>query len=100
MGRREGTEERAYPDAARAGCRAPTRPRCGRVEGRAPASAPRQVRLLHHQLGSAAEVRADRIGSEAAEVHTVHHRDLAAVVSDTPTEVFDATREKCSPTSA
>jgi len=23
----------------------------------------------------------------------VHHRDLAAVVSDTPTEVFDATRE-------
>ncbi len=33
------------------------------------------------------------IGAEAAEVHTVHHRDLAAVVSDTPIEVFDATRE-------
>jgi|HubBroStandDraft_3_1064219.scaffolds.fasta_scaffold18548_2 hypothetical protein len=33
------------------------------------------------------------IGSEAAEVHTVNYRDIAAVVSDTPLEVYDPTRE-------
>jgi hypothetical protein len=33
------------------------------------------------------------LGTEPAEVHTVHYRDIAAVVSDTPTEQLDATRE-------
>ena len=33
------------------------------------------------------------IGSEPADVHTVNYKELAAVVSDTPVEVFDATRE-------
>jgi Gas vesicle synthesis protein GvpL/GvpF len=33
------------------------------------------------------------IGSEPAEVHTVNYRDIAAVVSDTPLEVYDPTRE-------
>jgi hypothetical protein len=33
------------------------------------------------------------IGSEPAEVHTVNFRDIAAVVSDTPLEVYDPTRE-------
>jgi hypothetical protein len=33
------------------------------------------------------------IGSEAAEVRTVHYKDIAAVVSDTPLEVYDPTRE-------
>jgi Mg2+ and Co2+ transporter CorA len=33
------------------------------------------------------------IGAEPGEVHTIHHREIAAVVSDTPIEVFDATRE-------
>ena len=33
------------------------------------------------------------IGAEPGEVHTIGHRELAAVVSDTPIEVFDATRE-------
>jgi hypothetical protein len=33
------------------------------------------------------------LGAEPAEVHTVHHKDIAAVVSDTPIEVPDATRE-------
>ncbi|HEY3067676.1 MAG TPA: GvpL/GvpF family gas vesicle protein [Methylomirabilota bacterium] len=33
------------------------------------------------------------IGTEPAEVHTVHYQDIAAVVSDTPIEVLDATRE-------
>jgi hypothetical protein len=46
-------------------------------------------------------IRADRplrfgrigIGNQPTEVHTVNHRDLAAVVSDTPLEVYDPTRE-------
>jgi len=33
------------------------------------------------------------IGSEPAEVHTVNYKDVAAVVSDTPLEVYDPTRE-------
>ena len=33
------------------------------------------------------------IGTEPAEVHTINYRDIAAVVSDTPIEVLDATRE-------
>jgi hypothetical protein len=33
------------------------------------------------------------IGIEPGEVHTVHYQELAAVVSDTPIDVFDATRE-------
>src|SRR6267378_2379316 len=33
------------------------------------------------------------IGAEPAEVHTVNFKDIAAVVSDTPLEVYDATRE-------
>jgi hypothetical protein len=33
------------------------------------------------------------LGAEPAEVHTVHYRDIAAVASDTPIEVPDATRE-------
>jgi hypothetical protein len=33
------------------------------------------------------------IGAEPADVHTVSYKELAAVVSDTPIEVFDATRE-------
>jgi hypothetical protein len=33
------------------------------------------------------------VGTEPGEVHTVHYQDIAAVVSDTPIEVLDATRE-------
>jgi hypothetical protein len=33
------------------------------------------------------------IGAEPADVHTVNFKEIAAVVSDTPIEVFDATRE-------
>jgi len=33
------------------------------------------------------------IGSEPVEVHTVNYREIAAVVSDTPLEVYDPTRE-------
>ncbi|MHB1843628.1 MAG: GvpL/GvpF family gas vesicle protein [Deltaproteobacteria bacterium] len=33
------------------------------------------------------------LGNDPAEVRTVHHKDIAAVVSDTPIEVHDPTRE-------
>lgn len=33
------------------------------------------------------------LGREPAEVHTINYKDIAAVVSDTPLEVYDATRE-------
>ncbi|HSG91765.1 MAG TPA: GvpL/GvpF family gas vesicle protein, partial [Pseudomonadales bacterium] len=33
------------------------------------------------------------LGTTPTEVHTVHYKDIAAVVSDTPIEVLDATRE-------
>ena len=33
------------------------------------------------------------IGTEPAEVHTISYKDIAAVVSDTPLEVYDPTRE-------
>ncbi|HXG15162.1 MAG TPA: GvpL/GvpF family gas vesicle protein, partial [Calidithermus sp.] len=33
------------------------------------------------------------IGSRPAEVHTVNYKDIAAVVSDAPLEVYDPTRE-------
>jgi hypothetical protein len=33
------------------------------------------------------------IGAEPADVHTINYKELGAVVSDTPIEVFDATRE-------
>src|SRR5690348_5740260 len=33
------------------------------------------------------------IGGDPAEVHTINYKELAAVVSDTPIEVYDPTRE-------
>jgi hypothetical protein len=33
------------------------------------------------------------IGEDASRVYTVHHQDLAAVVSDTPIRIYDPTRE-------
>ena len=39
------------------------------------------------------------IGDNGSEIHTVHYRDLAAVVSDVPLGVLDSTREMCSLTS-
>ena len=33
------------------------------------------------------------LGAEPTQVQTVHYRDIAAVISDTPTDVLDATRE-------
>src|SRR5581483_3432247 len=46
-------------------------------------------------IRSSEPLRFGRIGMgvDPGEVHTVHYRDIGAVVSDTPTEQLDATRE-------
>jgi hypothetical protein len=45
------------------------------------------------QASEALKFGAVGLGAEPAEVHTVHYKDIAAVVSDTPIDVPDATRE-------
>ena len=52
-----------------------------------------QVRLLRDQVGAAVELRAARNRAEPAEVHTVHFRDIAAIVSNTPMVLQDPTRD-------
>jgi hypothetical protein len=43
--------------------------------------------------GQPARFGAIGIGTKRAEVHTINYKDIAAVVSDTPIEVYDPTRE-------
>jgi hypothetical protein len=45
------------------------------------------------QSADAMKFAAVGIGGNGSEIHTVHHRDLAAVVSDVPLGVLDSTRE-------
>jgi Gas vesicle synthesis protein GvpL/GvpF len=88
-------------------------PRFGPAAERKPARSTEtlgRAAALHAERASAAEsrgkyvyciIRSDEplrfgpigIGAEPADVHTVSYKELAAVVSDTPVEVFDATRE-------
>ena len=95
----------------KAGARAePGRPRAAQAPPPAappPARGPAQARTLaltspnsrsqyvYCIVGSSRPLRFGPIGigTEPADVHTVHHKELAAVVSDTPVEVLDATRE-------
>ena len=53
----------------------------------------RQVRLLRHRSEQALNFGPLGIGAEPAEVHTIHYRDICAVVSNTPIVVHDPTRE-------
>jgi hypothetical protein len=91
--------------------RAPVRTRTAPPERRRPAPEPlaelRRTPPLPPQSGEArgkyvyCVIESERpqrfgplgLGAEPSEVTTVHFRDLAAVVSDTPREVIDATRE-------
>jgi hypothetical protein len=65
----------------------PAAPRLGRAESRG--------KYVYCIINSSAPLSFGSIGigNQQAEVHTVHYRELAAVISDTPIEVFDATRE-------
>ena len=75
---------RAPPSPASRG-RRPRRRRRGR---------PRQVRLLHHPERRAAPLRRRSVSAASRpRSTTVSFREIAAVISDTPEEVLDATRE-------
>src|SRR5256712_8436422 len=52
-------------------------------------------RSVYGVIGSEDALRSGAVGlgTVPAEVSTVHYKDIAAVVSDTPIEIFDATRE-------
>src|SRR5262245_14804515 len=89
--RRSGTARPAAAPApagaARAARGAAERPAPGRLESRG--------KYVYCIIRSSEPRRFGRIGmgADPAEVHTVHYREIAGVVSDTPTEVLDATRE-------
>src|SRR5262249_39224406 len=61
--------------------------------GSRPASTRGQYVYCVIQATEALKFGAVGLGADPAEVHTVHYKDIAAVVSDTPIEVPDATRE-------
>ena len=107
----EGQGAEPAPGAAppaRAAAKAPARRAAG-AEGRRRRRAgprhPRRSRRRGHRTAGASTSTASSaprsrcsfgsigIGTEPAEVHTISHNGIAAVVSDTPIEVFDATRE-------
>ena len=91
---------RVRPDAA-----PPATPRCGctrrSCRARRKAASPRAPPRARAGSTCTASSRRPRplkfghigLGAEPAEVHTVNYKDIAAVVSDTPIEVPDATRE-------
>jgi hypothetical protein len=95
----------APPRATRKGAAAP---RGGRERAAAASSKLERVRVPRTRRDDSSEgkyvyciIRSEEplgfgplgIGSEPAEVHTVHYRDIAAVVSNTPMVVQDPTRE-------
>jgi hypothetical protein len=63
-----------------------------RAEGHAEERQGKYVYCIIHSEEDLAFGRAG-IGVEPAEIHTVKYRDIAAVTSDTPLEVYDPTRE-------
>ena len=91
---------RRRPRPSRAGAASDTELRMhetlvGHAGGR---PAPRRARAGNTSTASSRRPRPLKfgtvgLGAEPAEVHTVHYKDIAAVISDTPIEVPDATRE-------
>jgi hypothetical protein len=68
----------------------------GRLEDQAEGQAEeRQGKYVYCIIHSEEDLSFGRagIGVEPAEIHTVKYRDIAAVTSDTPLEVYDPTRE-------
>ena len=63
--------------------------------GASPAKTEQRGKYVYCVIQSADPLRFGPIGvgAEPADVQTVHYEDIAAVVSDTPIEVLDATRE-------
>jgi hypothetical protein len=74
----------------------PARPaRRVRVEEPAKGTADQRGKYVYCVIGTASLLRFGTIGigAQPSEVHTINYKDIAAVVSDTPLEVYDATRE-------
>ena len=83
--RRAPVERKPQPPDAPIEARRPTAPRVGDARSKYVYCVIESERPLKFgPLG---------LGAEPSDVHTVHFRNLAAVVSDTPREVIDATRE-------
>jgi hypothetical protein len=89
-------EPRKPRRAARATPRTGSRRKAATAAPRAPAKpADSRGKYVYCIIESSSPLQFGRIGlgAEPTLVHTVHYRDIAAVVSDTPTEVLDATRD-------
>ncbi|HEY8022383.1 MAG TPA: GvpL/GvpF family gas vesicle protein [Thermoanaerobaculia bacterium] len=97
---------KAAPRSAKPGSNTPARtaakPAAGRAAreespaaGQPPVAAAPSGKYVYCIMQATAPLRFGPIGigSEPAEVHTVNYQDIAAVVSDTPLEVYDPTRE-------
>jgi hypothetical protein len=85
-------------EAAKEGKAAPShapRPEGGAAEPARGAGADRRGKYVYCIIRTKGPLRFGPVGmgAEPTDVHTISHRELAAVVSDTPIEVFDATRE-------
>jgi hypothetical protein len=74
--------------------RSPARPK-GEGAGAAAKAADQRGKYVYCIIGASDPLRfgAIGIGAQSSEVHTINYKDIAAVVSDTPLEVYDATRE-------
>lgn len=87
---------RATPPASRAVAKAPREKAAARKtdEAQAASEAPRG-KYVYCVIQSAEPLKfgAAGIGDNGAEIHTIHYRDLAAVVSDVPLGILDSTRE-------
>ena len=75
--------------------RASSAPRTGRSGGSKAVPPEQRGKYVYCIIGADEPMRfgAMGIGAQAPEVHTINYKDIAAVVSDTPLEVYDATRE-------
>ena len=93
-GRKGRPEKKAGRPAAPARSRPPPAPdgRGGRAKQQQPDGRGKYVYCII-QASEPLRFGALGIGAEPADVHTVNYRDIAAVVSDTPIEVHDPTRE-------
>ncbi|MCA1826034.1 MAG: GvpL/GvpF family gas vesicle protein [Myxococcales bacterium] len=85
----------AKPAPARAASKSPPRPASDDDNGATARSADARGKYVYCIIQASDPLKFGPlgIGVEPADVHTVNYKDIAAVVSDTPIEVHDPTRE-------
>jgi hypothetical protein len=87
---------RAAPAASKAAVRAPReKPAARRTADSQAAVESARGKYVYCVIQSADPLKfgAAGIGDNSSEIHTIHYRDLAAVVSDVPLGILDSTRE-------